>query len=653
MRTTSRIEPLESRIAPAVTIVGPHVATYDDVDGDHVTITVSTGTLTTGLFITKPAGLGQQLETIDFSAGGFDATNLTVSVVKVPDGDGLANVGFINSMGHDLGLVHVAGDLGRINAGDNVPTTAAIKQLFVRTMGVMGTETQAMPTSFESDIHGDVNAITIRGDLDGAFLNVTGFGQLQGLHAKIGTLTVGGSFIGAAGDHSGSVKTTGAIGTVTIRQNLFGGGGQASGALLFDTGTSVTVGGSLEGGMGQFSGSIDGERLNTLTVGHSAIGGRGGQSGSLEVASAITLTLRGSVVGGGGDFSGGIRTDVGGVTTLIVGHDVVGGSGQGSGEVQSGVPIKSIHIGGSVLGGAGPASGVVSDTGGSIVIVGDVVGGGGDSSGLVLSAGKSLLIGGDVIGGSITGSASLRGSGLVEVEGGTALTINGSVIAGRDDSTGSLLQCGGISLVSDVGSPTIMIRGSLIGHPDLGSGEARVLVISEAFAKDDGSGTFGFTKFTVQGSVEHADILVGYDFQGAQNNILKPDSYHVKAGPVMVGGDWVASNLAVGVQNLGTNGAPGGTGSAADNINFGDTNDAINPDFSSAIFAPSIASITIGGQVYGTRDSLSSTDHFGFAAQTIGPVKINGVTIPVPTNSTPKNLVSTNDASIHLVIPPS
>ena len=43
MRNLSRIEPLESRIAPAVIIMGTHTAKYDDVDGDHVTVTVSAG----------------------------------------------------------------------------------------------------------------------------------------------------------------------------------------------------------------------------------------------------------------------------------------------------------------------------------------------------------------------------------------------------------------------------------------------------------------------------------------------------------------------------------------------------------------------------------------------------------------------------------
>jgi hypothetical protein len=67
MRTTSRIEALESRIAPALTIVGPHVATYDDVDGDHVTVTVSLLRVYSPLSIMPGRGRGRITGGCDFS----------------------------------------------------------------------------------------------------------------------------------------------------------------------------------------------------------------------------------------------------------------------------------------------------------------------------------------------------------------------------------------------------------------------------------------------------------------------------------------------------------------------------------------------------------------------------------------------------------
>ena len=102
----------------------------------------------------SPRGVGEQLQKIDFSGGGFDNANITFSVAKVAGGDGLANVGYINSTGHDLGTVSVAGDLGQIDAGDGTPAAPAVKSLTVRTMGQFGTDTQVAGGSLESDLNG-------------------------------------------------------------------------------------------------------------------------------------------------------------------------------------------------------------------------------------------------------------------------------------------------------------------------------------------------------------------------------------------------------------------------------------------------------------------------------------------------------------------
>src|SRR6516162_5605077 len=117
------VEVLETRVAPAVLVVNPHTATYTDVDGDQVTIKVSSGDLHTATFASVAGGLGEQLRLIDLHNGGFDNANLTVSVVKARGGDGLANIGYINSTGHDLGNVMVPGDLGQIDAGEATWTT--------------------------------------------------------------------------------------------------------------------------------------------------------------------------------------------------------------------------------------------------------------------------------------------------------------------------------------------------------------------------------------------------------------------------------------------------------------------------------------------------------------------------------------------------
>ena len=121
------IEPLESRIAPAVVIAHPLTATYTDVDGDLVTIKATSfpsggGVFASSMFDGVAVTPGhEQLQLLNLSGGGFDNANVTFTVVKVASGDGLANVGYINSTEHDLGKVTVKGDLGQIDAGTRQP----------------------------------------------------------------------------------------------------------------------------------------------------------------------------------------------------------------------------------------------------------------------------------------------------------------------------------------------------------------------------------------------------------------------------------------------------------------------------------------------------------------------------------------------------
>ncbi len=196
-----QIDCLESRIAPAVSIVNALTATYTDVDGDHVTIKFSSGTLTAGLFATVTAGLGDQLQSIDLSGGGFDNANITFTVAKVAGGDGFANVGYINSTGHDLGKIAVKGDLGQIDAGDATTATPGLRALSVRSLGRLGTDTQAVGSSLESDISGALGSMKVTGDVKDAFVNVTG-----SVDGTIGAIAIGGSLIGGSNTLSGAIR---------------------------------------------------------------------------------------------------------------------------------------------------------------------------------------------------------------------------------------------------------------------------------------------------------------------------------------------------------------------------------------------------------------------------------------------------------------
>ncbi|MGB8167046.1 MAG: hypothetical protein WCF18_06110, partial [Chthoniobacteraceae bacterium] len=215
--TTSFLEPLESRIAPAVLVVSPSTATYTDVDGDTVTIKVSSGDLNTAAFTTAAIGLGDQLQKINLSGGGFDGANLTLTVKKSATGDGLANVGHIESTGHDLGAVTIPGDLGQIDAGDSDPAKPAIKSLTVRSMGRFGTATQGAAPSLQSEIVGALGALTVKGDVVGAFVNVN-----DGADGTIGAVSIAGSLIGGGTTDSGQVHSSGKMGAVKIGGSVLG-----------------------------------------------------------------------------------------------------------------------------------------------------------------------------------------------------------------------------------------------------------------------------------------------------------------------------------------------------------------------------------------------------------------------------------------------
>src|SRR5581483_973179 len=161
------IETLEERIAPAVLISADgHRAHYNDTDGDHVSIYVSTGHLSAGNFTLAGAGAGSQLQEIDLTAKAFNKADVVVKVIKSAHGDGLANIGYIDATGIDLSSVVVKGDLGRIDAGSG--GGVAIKKLDVASIGRLGTDTQGATASLTSNITGALNALNVAGDIIGA-----------------------------------------------------------------------------------------------------------------------------------------------------------------------------------------------------------------------------------------------------------------------------------------------------------------------------------------------------------------------------------------------------------------------------------------------------------------------------------------------------
>ncbi|MHA3772724.1 beta strand repeat-containing protein [Verrucomicrobiota bacterium sgz303538] len=417
------LELLESRIAPA-SLVNPKTVEFTDVDGDVVHVLLSQPLFDKAMhgFTFEPSGEGERLVSLALppSATGV---SLSIFVIKQSaEGDGAVNVGVISSL-TDLAAVKIEGGLGALRAGDNDLSTPALQMLKVRSLGATGMPESLSLADVKTVLRGNVGAIRVGEDIDGAVVSVKGrdgFGSL-------GVLSVGGDLIGGSGLESGSVTAVGGFGRIEVAGSLLGGSGEQSARITGQHADSIRIGGDIRGGAGNDSG--------TLAVGY----------GSKK------LELLGSIYGGSGAFSGqvfsaGFRNPVsanGGFGSLTIRGDIIGGVGQESGQ---------LHIGGFIE---------------KLRVMGSIVGGEGNSSGAIFGVGlKTGTIAGDVRGGSGRESGKIdfnRGShgGLQRID---DLTIKGTVEGGAGYSSGAvLLQTNG----------HLRIGGSIIGH----AGSSGVLLI--------------------------------------------------------------------------------------------------------------------------------------------------------------------------------
>jgi hypothetical protein len=490
---------------------------------------------------------------------------------------------------------------------------------------------------------GDLGPVVIGRDVVGAGAgNQPGLGRFTGevfCQGRLAAVTVGGSVIGGPGDSGGRIVSRGDMGPVTIRGSLVGGSGSESGQVSAQGKLArVTVGRSVRGGAGQDSGEItSGGDVGTVAVGGDLVGGRGQNSGRVFVTGGVLrsrLSIAGSIVGGAGNESGEVNANaqIGGSpasASVAVRGDIVGGAGLDAGSVKLFNPLARVTVSGSIRGGTGPSSGLIqlvqvgtvavggdllagTGQGGAAVLAGqaDTIAIGGSVVGALSESGRvdvsgpcgTLSIGGNLIGGSATGTASLTDSGFVRAVRIGRLTIGGSVVAGTDTTTGTFRNNGAVRVADDIGS--VLVRGSLVGNP------SNPAVIAARGQAAPAPGTdLAIGRMTVLGRVERALVLAGANSDGVVVNM------DAQVGPVVVGGDWIASSLAAGVV-------------AGPDRFFGDADDfqvigtGIKND---PAVVSTIASWTVGGQVLGT---LASSDFFGIVAQAVGAVKVNGVSIP-------------------------
>jgi hypothetical protein len=656
MKTRNRaalrdLECLESRLAPAVALVNSTTATFTDADGDKATIKVSIGTLTAGLFTTGAMGLGEQLQTIDLSAGGFDGANLTISVKKALAGDGLVNVGHINSTGQDLGAVTVAGDLGQIDAGDSDPAALAVKSLTVRSMGRYGTDTQSAGGSLESNFDGALGKLSIKADAINVHVNVD-----DGADGTIGSVAIGGSLIGGADSSSGRIFSSGDMGPVKIGHDLQGGAGGSSGSISsLGKLAAVKVGGSAIGGANTNSGLIfSAADMGVVKIGRDLQGGTGGNSGLISSSGKLAgANIRGSVKGGAGAFSGAILStlDMG---LVKIGHDLQGGTGLSSGKIESSGTLAGVTVGGSVIGGSNTDSGQVFSIGdmGLVKIGRDLQGGMGGTTGLIFSNSKlaGVKAGGSVIGGIGADSGkiiSIGDMGLVEfgrdLRGGTGgssgmvnstfgrlagVTVRGSVIGATGGGSGAILSNGDMGMVNighdlqgssglDSGRIRVFgghlagvtVGGSVIGGSNTGGQISSFGHMGLVKIGHDLLGGLGAVSGTIIGLGNLAGVTVGGSLIGGLTSISGAIVSGGDMGLVRIGQDLQGGSISGATANLSESGAVRSGGRIASVVIGGSVISGIDSSTTGSLSSSAsiragndIGSLTVKGSLIGNKN---------------------------------------------------
>ena len=255
-----------------------HTARFLDADGDVVTVKVDRGSLTLDNFdlvMDGPLG-GAHFAGLDLTHGDFAGANVTITAQPSPQGgDGHVDLGFLNAAGIDLGKVTIDGDLGRIDAGDDDPSTPALLALHVHSMGAQGPETGG-PFVLESHLIGGL------GRLDAGTI-VGGLRVSDSIHDS--AIHIGGDLarLVVGGDLADS--------TLTVRGDYF-----TPDRLTAQTVGFIQVGGSVDHsqlliGYNAAGKAVNGEvQIGTVTVGgdwiasNLVVGGVTGQDQSFGTA---------------------------------------------------------------------------------------------------------------------------------------------------------------------------------------------------------------------------------------------------------------------------------------------------------------------------------------------------------------------------------
>lgn len=407
-RPRLRLDPLESRRAPATLAADGKSVTFQDIDGDTATVSFSrpvpaavaidTVLIFNNGFRPGDNGTPQLLQRIDLTGL---ADGMSVSVKSTGTvADGVVDVGWVNATGKDVGSVNVSGDLGRITAGNATTKTPGLMALTAGSIGLKDLTTQEPGGSLASVVNGAIGSLKVVGVVDGSSVSATG-----GVDGKIGKVQIGGALrADSAAANTGLIQASGAMGLVTIGGDVVGGDQANSGLRAGGALGPVTVLGSVQGGAGADSAAIVGN-----------LGVRG-----LTVGTALAPK---SVIGGG-PGSASVRTTDGNIGPVKITGDLLGGAGAGS------AAVRAVNVSGKG-GKIGP-----------VTITGDVTGMAADSAAIRADAGIGpVRVGG--LTGAATNSGRIFSGGAV-----SRVTVDRAQSGGPGDYSGSVIAVGSISAVT-------------------------------------------------------------------------------------------------------------------------------------------------------------------------------------------------------------
>jgi len=437
------IELLESRIAPAAILV------FTDAAGDNITVKASKGT--SAQLDTAVVRSGGNITAINLSSAIYEGSDFSIVGKRGPGshGSGAIAVPAINASGTDLGVVSIDGDVGGGMIGSNTAGTPAVKSFSALSVGDSNTSLATLA------FNGVVPSFTTKADIGP--LGAVQFNGAALTGNLLGKAAIGGGLIGGSTSGGGSLFVDGSAGSITVKGPVFGGSADGTGAISVEgsaTATKVAVG-SLLGSAGTDTGSIRSlGPLGPITVAKFIAAGAGSLSGSIVSEGSIaSVTVGQSILGNSANLS-----------EIAAGAAVAGGALDATGDLGAVTIRGSAGAGGlytieadgnlTSVSISGDANGLDIGSGGNLGPVRI----GGDMLASQVSAhgtGSGLALGSVTIHGSAHGSSILAGQVVVSTQSVDDNATMGKVAIGHIADT-VVIQGGSASgVTSEVASVTI------------------------------------------------------------------------------------------------------------------------------------------------------------------------------------------------------